>query len=177
MNNKTDIVQVIEAKIYTIRGQKVMLDSDLAELYEVETRRLTEQVRRNIKRFPPDFMFHLTHEEHKSLMSQIATSNNGRGGTRKPPMLFTENGVAMLSGILNSDRAIEVNISIMRIFTKLRSFLMFEKSLDNRINKLEQGTNYLFKIVFERLDNIEENLKPHLPEHRKKIGLNRKENS
>ena len=176
MNNLNEMVQVIEAKIYTIRGQKVMLDSDLAELYEVETKQLNRQVRRNEGRFPLDFMFQLTPEEYQSLKCQIGTSKIGRGGRSWRPYVFTENGVAMLSSVLNSERAININISIMRIFTKLRSFLMLEKNLGERIDKLEEGTNYLFKIVFERLDNIEENLSPHLPEHRKKIGLNRKDN-
>ena len=125
--------------IYLIRGQKVMLDSDLAILYGVETRRLNEQVKRNIDRFPPDFMFQLTKEENEYLKSQIATSNPGRGGKQKLPMVFTENGLAMLSGVLNSKRAIEVNISIMRIFTKLRSFLLLERDLNDRVADLELG--------------------------------------
>lgn len=118
----------IKNMIYFIRDQKVMLDSDLANLYNVETKRLNEQVKRNIKRFPPDFMFQLTTDEFESLKSQIATSKEGRGGKQKLPHVFTENGVAMLSGILNSDRAINVNISIMRIFTKLRSFHALESN-------------------------------------------------
>ena len=108
----------IEKMIFYIRGQKVMLDSNLAELYEVETKRLNEAVKRNSERFPDDFMFQLTDEEADSLRSQFATSNEGRGGRRYNPLVFTENGVAMLSGVLNSPRAIEVNIAIMRIFTK-----------------------------------------------------------
>ena len=157
--------------IYLIRGQKVMLDSDLAILYGVETRRLNEQVKRNIDRFPPDFMFQLTKEENEYLKSQIATSNPGRGGKQKLPMVFTENGLAMLSGVLNSKRAIEVNISIMRIFTKLRSFLLLERDLNDRVADLEQGTSKLFKIVFERLDNVEEIVTIKIPKKKGRIGL------
>ena len=162
--------KVIEKMIYVIRGQKVMLDKDLACLYGVETRRLNEQVKRNIDRFPTDFMFQLSKEEYDFLKSQIATSKTGRGGKQKLPMVFTENGLAMLSGVLNSKRAIQVNISIMRIFTKLRSFLLLEKDLNDRVTNIEVGTSKLFKIVFERLDNLEVNT-PFLPKKRKRIGL------
>lgn len=161
----------IEAMIYMIRGQKVMLDNDLAELYEVETRIINRNVQRNIVRFPPDFMFQLTLEEYEALRSQIGISKEGKGGRRYMPYAFTENGVAMLSSVLNSERAILINISIIRIFTRLRSFLMLEKDLNERVSKLEQGTNQLFKIVFERMDNYEEMLTPKLPANRKKVGL------
>jgi hypothetical protein len=161
----------IEKMIFVVRGHKVMLDSDLAELYGVETKALNQQVRRNIKRFPSDFMFSLTAEEYHSLKSQIVTSKNGRGGKQKLPMVFTENGLAMLSGVLKSDRAIIVNIAIMRIFTKLRSFLLLEDDLQERVGKLEQSSNALFKVVFERLDDFEEQMAPRLPHNRRKIGL------
>jgi hypothetical protein len=113
--------EAIMNKIYFIRGHKVMLDRDLAELYGVETRRLNEQVKRNLKRFPDDFMFQLAQEELEILISQIATSS--WGGTRKLPYVFTEHGVLMLSSVLNSDRAIDVNIKIMRVFTRFRQLL------------------------------------------------------
>ncbi len=161
----------IERMIYIIRGQKVMLDSDLAELYQVETKQLNRQVRRNILRFPNDFMFQLTSEEYEVLKCQIGTSKTGSGGKQKLPLVFTENGVAMLSGILNSERAILVNIAIMRIFTRLRSFLFMENSLSERINNLEVGANKLFKVVFERLDSIEELTETKIPVRRKKISL------
>lgn len=164
-------VEKIEAMIYTIRGLKVMLDSDLAKLYGVETRRLNEQVRRNLDRFPSDFMFQLTSDEFEVLKSQFATSKLGSGGKQKLPLVFTENGVAMLSGILNSQQAIQVNIAIMRTFTRLRSFLAMDTSMKEDIGKLKNGTNQLFKIVFERLDNIEDQITPKLPANRKKIGL------
>lgn len=120
-------IQIIRSKIYEICGQRVMLDFDLAELYHVETRRLNEAVKRNIKRFPEDFMFQLNGDEWKNLISQIATSS--WGGTRKLPYAFTEQGLAMLSGILNSDIAIQVNISIMRAFVFVRQ-LMADPSTD-----------------------------------------------
>lgn len=160
----------IESIIYVIRGQKVMLDSDLAELYQVETKQLNRQVRRNILRFPHDFMFQLTPEEYEVLKCQIGTSKIGRGGKQKLPLVFTENGVAMLSGILNSERAILINIAIMRIFTRLRSFLLLEQELRGEIAKLKKGTSGLFKIVFERLDDLEDST-PALKPNRKKIGI------
>lgn len=171
MNKFDNEIFKIKNMVYLIRDQKVMIDSDLASLYNVETKRLNEQVKRNLKRFPTDFMFQLTSEELDLLKSQIATSKEGRGGKRKLPYAFTENGIAMLSGILNSDRAINVNISIMRIFTKLRSFHALESNLVNDFRELKKNSNYLFKIVFERLDNIEDDLIPQLPRKRRKIGL------
>jgi hypothetical protein len=146
----------IEKMIYVIRGQKVMLDSDLAELYSVETKAFNRQVSRNEIRFPPDFMFRLTSEEHEFLRCQIGTSNIGRGGRRYLPLVFTEGGVAMLSSVLSSDRAAVVNISIIRTFIKRRSFLAMENSLVEKIDKMEQGKNKLFKVVFERLDAVED---------------------
>ena len=110
----------IERSILLIRGHKVMLDADLAILYGVSTKRLNEQVRRNRSRFPDDFMFQLTVEEVRSLRSQFATSKQGRGGRRYAPLVFTEQGIAMLSTVLNSERAIQVNIEIMRAFVRLR---------------------------------------------------------
>lgn len=160
----------IKKMIYVVRGQNVMLDSDLAELYDVETKHLNRQVRRHSMRFPDDFMFQLASEEYQVLKYQFGTSKSGSGGKQKLPLVFTENGVAMLSGVLNSERAILVNIAIMRIFTHLRSFLVMENSLSTRMSKLEDGTNKLFKVVFERLDAIEEEA-PILKPNRKKIGL------
>ena len=165
------ISENIENSIYLIRGHRVILDNELAKLYEVETKALNRQVKRNIKRFPPDFMFQLSNQELANLKYQIGTSSSTHGGRRKLPLAFTENGVAMLSGILNSDRAIEVNIAIMRIFTKLISFLLLERELSQRMENLEKGTVKLFKTVFERMDNLEENLTPNLTPNRKKIGL------
>ncbi len=147
-----------------------MLDSDLAKLYGVETKVLNQAVKRNIKRFPEDFLFRLTKDEFEVLKSQFVTSNEGRGGKQKQPLVFTENGVAMLSGILNSDRAIKVNISIMRIFTRLRSFYAFEERIEGKMDRLEENVTQVFKLVFERLDNLEEKL-PSRPVKRIKIGI------
>jgi hypothetical protein len=161
----------IEAIIYTIRGQRVMIDSDLAHLYGVETKALNRQVQRNALRFPEDFMFRLTPEEFELLKCQNGTSNENWGGRRYPPLVFTEAGVAMLSSVLTSDRAALVNVSIMRTFIKLRSFLAIENSLPEKVSKLEQGTNKLFKVVFERLDCLEELVRPQINPQRRKIGL------
>ena len=135
-------LQVIQNKIYEIRGQKVMLDFDLAELYGSETKRLKEAVRRNLKRFPCDFMFELTKEEFTSLRSQIASSNK-RGGMRYLPFAFTEQGVAMLSSVLNSESAIEINISIMRAFVTVRHYLSSINSTVKEIEELKQRMKML----------------------------------
>ena len=169
----SDIVSVeaISDKIYLIRGLKVMLDRDLAELYGTETKRLKEQVRRNIERFPKDFMFELTKEELKNWRSQFATSNQYIMGLRIPPFAFTEHGVLMLSSVLKSDRAVQVNIQIMRVFVKLRQLFLDNKDIRKELEELKQITDQRFQIVFETLDqliNIEKNPK-------KKIGFTVKE--
>ena len=129
----------IHEMIYLIRGQKVMLDEDLAKLYHVHTKRLNEQVRRNRKRFPDDFMFQLTAEETSFLRSQNAALKRGRGEHRKyRPLAFTEQGVAMLSSVLNSERAIEVNIMIMRAFVRLRQMVSLNRALAKRLAALER---------------------------------------
>jgi hypothetical protein len=130
--------EFIERRIHIIRGQKVMLDSDLAELYQVPTMRLNEQVKRNSSRFPSDFMFQLTLSEATALTSQIAISNTGRGGRRHQPYAFTELGVAMLSSVLRNDRAVQMNIYIMRAFVKLRELLATHKDLADKIAVLEK---------------------------------------
>ncbi len=130
--------EIVE-KIYIIRGQKVMLDKDLAEMYDVPTHRLNEAVKRNKTRFPHDFMFQLTSEEFKALISQIAISKKeGRGGVRKLPYAFTEQGVAMLSSVLRSERAIQVNIQIIRVYTKMKQLLLDNKELWMKMEKIEQ---------------------------------------
>jgi hypothetical protein len=131
------LAPAIESRIYVIRGRQVMLDEDLADLYGVETKRLVQQVKRNLKRFPSDFMFQLTKAEAESLRSQIATSNIGRGGRRYEPYVFTEQGVAMLSGVLRSDRAIAVNIEIMRAFVELRRAAGSFQELQKRLDQME----------------------------------------
>jgi phage regulator Rha-like protein len=139
--SKTSLVRLVEEekimnKIHVIRNHKVMLDFDLAEMYGVETKRLNEQLKRNLKRFPKDFMFTLSEKETQHLRSQNATSS--WGGNRRKPNAFTEQGVAMLSSILNSETAIEVNISIIRVFTKLRSFTLTQKDILIQLVKLEK---------------------------------------
>ncbi|HSD46860.1 MAG TPA: ORF6N domain-containing protein [Pyrinomonadaceae bacterium] len=198
-------VQLIERRIYLIRGQKVMIDSDLAELYGVTTSRLNEQVTRNQKRFPEDFMFRLTKEEVESLRShfaisnanlrsqfaisndetaefrpkneflrsQFATSNIGRGGRRYLPRAFTEQGVAMLSTVLNSEQAIEVNIAIMRAFVRLRQILETNEELNRKfaavIRKLSTHDKY-FRVVFDELRKLTET--PASP--KRQIGFKKK---
>jgi len=131
---------IIQNKVFTLRGCKVMLDFDLAELYEIETRTLKQAVRRNIERFPGDFMFEVTSEELASLRSQIVILKKTRGGhTKYLPFAFTEQGVAMLSSVLNSYKAIQVNITIMRAFVSIRQHYLDSKELKERIDKLEDG--------------------------------------
>jgi len=148
-----------------------MLDRDLALLYGVETRALNQAVRRNIKRFPEDFMFQLTKEEMEIWKSQIVISNKERMGLRKRPYAFTENGVAMLSSVLNSERAITVNIQIMRTFTRLREMLATHKELARRLDELEKKYDAQFKVVFDALRQL-----MAVPEPKKKrIGFRVKE--
>jgi len=154
-----------QSLIYEFRGYKIMLDFDLATLYGVETKRLKEQVRRNISRFPKDFMFELTKDEFESLRSQIATSK--RGGTRYQPMAFTEQGVAMLSSILHSEKAIQVNIEIMRAFANYRGLLLANKDFNLKLKALDEKINHIFKLLLEKIDAL--NQKP-LDQARKKIG-------
>jgi len=130
-------IELIERRIYLIRGQKVMLDADLAELYRVATKVLNQAIKRNQARFPDDFLFQLTQEEAESLRSQFVTSNPGRGGRRYQPYAFTEHGVAMLSAVLNSPRAAQMSILIVRAFVKMRELLASHKDLSVRLEKLE----------------------------------------
>ncbi len=131
-------VEVIQRRIYLVRGQKVMTDADLAKLYQVETKLLNRAVQRNAGRFPEDFMFRLTAEEAESLKCQIGTSKVGRGGRRYLPFVFTENGVVMLSAVLNSERAIQMNILVVRAFVKLREMLASHKDLAHKMIDLER---------------------------------------
>jgi DNA-binding transcriptional MerR regulator len=144
-------VPAIEKRILVVRERRVMLDEDLADLYGVETKRLVQQVKRNLKRFPEDFMFQLNKAEAEALRSQIATSNDGPGGRRYAPYVFTEQGIAMLSGILRSDRAIAVNIEIMRAFVELRRIAGSHAALGKRLEQIEREMG-------ERLDDHDEQL-------------------
>ena len=139
-------VEVVENRIYLIRGQKVMLSQHLAELYQVETRALVQAVKRNSERFPEDFMFQLSDKEFADLKSQIVISRWG-GSRRAKPYAFTEQGVAMLSSVLNSERAIEVNIQIMRVFTRLRRILLSNKDIRRELEVLKRVTDDRFRIV------------------------------
>ena len=165
--------EAVISKIYLIRGQKVMLDADLAELYEVETKQLKRAVKRNIERFPDDFMFELTDKELKNLRSQIGTSS--WGGVRYTPLAFTEQGVSMLSSVLNSKTAIKVNIQIIRIFTKMCEMLITHKELILEIEQIKhQLTDHdnNFLMIFEYLKRFEESKQQKLEQtNRKRIGF------
>lgn len=160
-------LQTITGCILFIRNQKVILDSDLAELYEVETRILTRAVNRNLDRFPEDFMFQLSDEEFENLRSQFGISSRW-GGRRYPPYAFTEQGIAMLSSVLRSKRAVQVNIEIMRTFVKLREILSNHKDLAKKLNNLEKKYDEQFKVVF---DAIRQLMKPEDNKKRKPIGF------
>lgn len=146
-------LQKIESKIYELRGIKIMLDFDLAELYDVETKSLNLSVKRNIERFPKDFMFQLTKTEWESLRLQIGTSK-GRGGTRYLPYAFTEQGVSMLSAILKSKKAIDVSVAIIRAFVMLRQYALNYTELKQQIKKMEKEMNRKFKDVYEALNYL-----------------------
>ena len=164
--------EIITHKIHIIRKQKVMIDRDLAELYGVETKYLKRQVKRNKERFPEDFMFEMTKEEFQNWRSQFVTSNSSdKMGLRYAPYVFTEQGVAMLSSVLNSPRAIAVNIKIIRIFTKLREMLFSNKDLLLRMEKVERklsNQNKNIELVFTYLDELQEKKEQQKP--RTKIG-------
>jgi hypothetical protein len=165
MPNIIPIERVTE-KIYLIRGVRVMLDRDLAELYGVETKVFKQAVRRNISRFPGDFMFELAAEEFRNWRSQFVTSKSDKIGLRYKPMVFTEQGVAMLSSVLRSKRAIKVNIQIMRVFIKLRQMYISHEDLKQKIIAMERKYDKQFQIVFEAIKQLlEEDEKP-----KRKIG-------
>ena len=153
---KTDHMSIekIEKAIYIIRGEEVMLDRDLAFLYGVKTKTLNRAVKRNLQRFPPDFMFQLTDDEAEALRCQTGTSNNGRGGRRYLPHVFTEPGVAMLSSVLSSERAIAVSIEMIRAFIKLRELFASNAELASRLDELESEYDKQFKIVFDAIREL-----------------------
>ncbi len=171
--NMTTIVprEAIVQKIVFLRGEKVLLDRDLAELYGVQTKALKQAVRRNIKRFPRDFMFELTEEEFKNWRSHFVTSKSDKIGLRHRPMAFTEQGVAMLSSVLNSERAIDGNIEIMRAFVRLRQMIVSNASLARKLDDLEKKYDAQFKVVFDAIRQLV--APPDKP--RKKIGFSVKE--
>jgi hypothetical protein len=165
-------LQSIQSKIYEIRGQRVMLDFDLAELYDVETRVLNQAVKRNIERFPTDFMFQLDKSEWEFLRSQIVILETGRGRHSKYlPLAFTEQGLAMLSGILNSAKAIEVNIAIMRAFVYIRQYALSHKDLTDKLKELENKYDTQFSDVYQALNYLLEKDKQEIDQkQRKRIG-------
>jgi phage regulator Rha-like protein len=182
------VIKSIQNRIYEIRGERVMLDKDLAFLYEIETKALNLAVKRNIKRFPKDFMFQLTKEEFESLRFQIETSNetgllrlqnetskNGRGGTRYLPYVFTEQGVAMLSGILNSDKAIAMNIAIMRAFVEIRKVLLQENDLKTQLKEIKERIgehDVQLNQLYDAMENLlDEKAGQRKWEERERIGF------
>jgi hypothetical protein len=162
-------VELTHSKIVVVRDERVMFDRDLAELYGVETKQLKRAVRRNLDRFPPDFMFELTRKDLNDLRCHFGTSS--WGGTRYAPMVFTEQGVAMLSSVLNSKRAIEVNILIMRAFVKLRQLTASHKDLLRKVEEMERKYDHQFRVVFEAIKQL---MAPHEPS-KKRIGFEVKE--
>ncbi|MDP8258937.1 MAG: ORF6N domain-containing protein [Candidatus Aadella gelida] len=166
--SKTLSDEDVKERIYRIRGKNVMLDEEIAELYGVSTKRLNEQVRRNIKRFPSDFMFRLVAKEVAILKSQIATSR--WGGRRYFPYAFTEQGVAMLSSVLHSEKAIQVNISIMRAFVSLRRMVITSEGLKRKIELIEKKYDAQFKVVFTAIKQL---ISPPSEKKRKRIGFHR----
>ena len=165
-------LQGIQNKIYELRGHRIMLDFDLAEMYETETKRLKEAVRRNIDRFPEDFMFQLSKDEYENLRTQSATSSHG--GTRYMPFAFTEQGVAMLSSVLNSKKAIQVNIAVIRAFVAVRQHLADYKDLKENIATLEKDMNLNFKDINQALHYLLNKDKQQIDQdQRKQIGFNK----
>ena len=160
----------IERAIILIRGEKVMLDRDLAEIYGVETKRLNEQVGRNLHRFPSDFMFRLTPKEAESLRSQIATSNAGRGGRRYLPYAFTEHGALMLANVLNSERAAQTSVQVVRAFVRLRQLLSSNAELARKLESLEKKYDTQFRVVFDAIRKL---MTPEPPK-RREIGFHAK---
>ena len=158
-------MEIIERRIYLFRGQNVMLDSDLAELYGVSTGALNQAVSRNMVCFPEDFMFALTVEETSNLISQVVISSSGHGGRRTKVRVFTEQGVAMLSSVLRSQRAVRVNIQIMRTFVNLRRLLATNEELARKLTDLERNYDAKFRVVFDAIRRLME--PPEDPQHRR----------
>lgn len=171
--NKISILPAerIETKIFLIRGRKVMMDRDLAELYGAETRALNQAVKRNIERFPEEFMFQLNKQEMEIWISQIVISNKEKMGIRKNPLVFTEPGVAMLSSVLNSKKAIQVNIQIIKTFIKLREMIATNKDLRIKIEEMEKKYNKYFRVIFETIKSLSEDKKEQDKQIPNKIGF------
>ena len=178
-NNETTYAAVkrIEDMIFLVRGQRVMLDSDLAEIYGVPAKRLNEQVGRNLKRFPSNFAFQLTEQEWEGLRSQIATSKKGRGGRRYLPWVFTEHGALQLTSVLNSQTAIDASIRVVQVFISMREQLAAHKELAGKLAELEgriTGHDEALQNLFEAIRQL---IEPPLPENRRQIGFHMRETS
>lgn len=176
MKKRKDIIPIerIEDQIHTVRGKRVMLDADLARLYGVPTRRLNEQVKRNIDRFPGDFAFQLTNQELAVLMSQNATSSEasrGHGGRRKPPLVFTEHGAIMAASVLNSSRAVEVSVFVVRAFVKLRELTMAHKEIRQKLDELEHKVTGHDQAIAGLINAIRELMTPPEPKKKRPIGF------
>ena len=183
------IIKSIQSRIYTIRGERVMLDFDLASLYEVETKVLNQAVKRNIMRFPEDFMFQLTSKEWEGIQSQIVVTNNPNlksqivtsswGGTRKMPYAFTEQGVAMLSGVLKSEKAINMNIAIMRVFVDVRKILLKQSSINEQLTEIKERIgehDVQLNELYNAMENlVDEKIAQLKWKDREKIGFKIKE--
>ncbi len=163
----------IETKILTIRGHRVMLDADLAELYGVETKRFNEQVRRNVERFPEDFMFQLSEEEFDGLRSQFATSNNspGRGGRRHRPYAFTEHGAIMAASVLHSPRAVEISVHVVRAFVHLRELISTHKELSRKLDELEHKVSSHDQAIAGLISAIRQLMTPPDPKKKRPMGF------
>ncbi len=168
--NSTALALPVESRILHLRNHKVILDTDLAELYGVSVKRLNEQVKRNRERFPADFMFQLTAKEHESLRSQNATSNQGRGGRRFAPYAFTEHGAIMAATVLNSDRAVEMSVFVVRAFVRLRETLATNRKIAGKLEELESRLEKHDTAIQDIIDAIKELMAPEAPP-RRKIGF------
>lgn len=172
MNKETSLLPTerIEKSIYLIRGEKVMLDSDLADLFGIETKNLNKAVKRNIDRFPAEFMFQLNYQEVAALRFQIGTSNEGRGGRRTLPYAFTEHGTIMLATILNSPVAVQASIQIVKAFVRLRQILSTHKDLARKLTDLEKKYDLQFRAVFDAIRKL---MAPPEEKKKKNIGFRR----
>ena len=169
--NGMDVEKKIIHFIMVVRGEKVILDSDLAKLYGVETKRLNEQVRRNIAKFPADFMFQLTADEYKNLKSQIATSSSGWGGRRKPPLVFTEHGALQAANVLNSDQANKMSVFIIRAFIRLREMALTNAKLARKVDQLERRVSDHDELLLELIQEIKKLLDTPMSGKKRQIGF------
>lgn len=169
-------IERVSSRIFLLRGEKVLFDFDLAELYGVETKVLVQAMKRNEDRFPADFVFQLDSQEVANLRSQFVTSSSGHGGRRTPPYAFTEQGVAMLSSVLRSPRAVQVNIAIMRAFVKLRQMIASHTDLARKLKALERKYDDQFRVVFDAINALMTESEASIEKHGRKIGFGKPAN-